>query len=283
LLVPAIAAVSEPDYEAYHEMPEGFNDSVGDDPEADKRVWLESKYYEALMHQFSARKDITVCLLHVWFALFLAAQLNGDVNWNWGLVMLPVWLYFGVHIVVWRYLKRMGLRLLDGIDVEKIQSGEIPFDPKMQVKFQVGMELVQASSSSFYGRIPHLLLVLLLVSRLEVSKFSTFWILIPIFFAIFVCICFVGCGICCLTMADPNKLNEGGNSDVYANAATNHAEEGDFPSDQSCEEASRSLMGEGPIVYAPPTTESHEKYGTFSPPLVEARVAAPVADSNDID
>jgi hypothetical protein len=285
MLFPALAAVPEPDYEAYHEMPEGFDDSGSDDPEATKRVWLESKYYEALMHQFTARKDIVICALHIWFAIFLAVQLDGDVDWNWGLVMLPVWVYFAVHIFVWRYLLRMGKTMLEGIDIEAIQSGEAPFDPKTQVKMQVGIELVQASSSSFYGRIPHLLMALLLVSRLEVSRFSTFWILTPIFFFIFLCICFVGIGICCLSYTDPDQHNAA-REDMYENAGAVPEQSSESKSDSSAHAKEPLITQAAPMPPTPPAADSNEKYGTFGTAAAAAETRAPAApaeDSNDID
>lgn len=278
MLSVAIASVEVPDYDAYHEMPDGVDDG-GDDPEGAKRVWLESKYYEALMNQFTARKDIVVSLLRIWLAIFLAAQINGDVDWNWGLVMLPIWLYFAYHIFVWQYLKKMGEKILEGIDIAGMQSGEVPFDPKVQVKLQVGMELVQASGSSFYGRLPHLLMALLLVSRLEVSKFSTFWILIPIFLMIFLCICFVGCGICFLSFTDPNQAREG-MQDIYENA-------GPVGDDDNSGHVEDPLISDGNAASPSQLAESSEKYGTFSPDVTR-EPAAPtpavvVHDSNDID
>lgn len=281
----AVKHVPEPDYDAYHEMPEGFDDGGSDDPEGAKRIYLESKYYEAIMNQFAARKDIVVSVLRVWFSLFLAAQIQGDVHWDWGLVMLPIWVYFALHVAVWQYLKRLGEKLLEGIDVGAIQSGEVPLDPKLQTKLQVGMELVHASSSSFYGRVPHLLMALLLVSRLEVSRFSTFWILIPIFFFLFLCICFVGCGICFLSCTNPDQARQGAH-EMYEDDGVSHNHHDDRGSENSANV-------EDPLIadLSPPVThlanDSGEKYGTFSAPSEATREAVPparpVEDSNDID
>lgn len=207
LLLVALSPVAAPDLEAYHEMAPDSDDDWSD-ADSLRKLKLEAKYYEDQLNQFSARKDIVVCLLRVWFSLFLAAQIDHKVDWDWGLVMLPVWLYFLLHLYTWRYLKKWGATLLAGIDIEGLRNGSVPFDPKMQVRLQVGSEVEAAAATSFNSRILHLLFALLLVSRLQVSKFSTFLVLFPIFFSIFICICIVGCGLCCLSNIDPEQLRE---------------------------------------------------------------------------
>jgi hypothetical protein len=270
-LIPiALATVPPPNLDDYHEMTPATEDD-GPDSEVNRKVQLEAKYYEDLMNQFSARKDMVICVLHLWFSLFLAAKINHDVRWDWGLVMLPIWLYFALHLWVWRHLKKWGESLLVGIDVEGLMSGAVPFEPRMMVKMQVGTDLQAAASSSFYGRLPHLLLALLLVSRLEVSRFSTFLVIFPIFLIIFLCICVVGCGLCCLSSVDPEKLREQ-RGQMYGES---HPQEGTSGVDESgsaafvspAEEATASLISEQtqtrPVAQPAAATSSTEHYGSF--------------------
>ena len=43
------------------------------------------------------------CIIHVhiaWFAVFVALKLNHQNEWNWGFVLLPVWVYLGINIIL---------------------------------------------------------------------------------------------------------------------------------------------------------------------------------------
>jgi len=54
---------------------------------------VEAEYFQRVMNQLSEQKTVFVSLLRVWWGVFLALQLDGTVQWDWGLVFLPVWLY----------------------------------------------------------------------------------------------------------------------------------------------------------------------------------------------
>jgi hypothetical protein len=266
LLHLAIPEVPPPstDPDAYQHMTGGEEDAA--EAEMNRQLQAETKYFEALMHQYTSRRDIVVSLLRIWFSLFLAAQIDGDVNWDWGLVMLPIWLYFLVHIIFGRILKSWGKSLLDGIDVAGIQAGTVPFDPRQMIRVQFGMELVGAGNAGFYGRLPALLLALLLVSRLEVSKFSTFLVLFPIFLILFVCVCVVGCGLCCLSVIDPDKLNDQNGNDAASAPSPGDVEAGvetrGYVADgstSSTDDINATLISETERKGAVPP----EHYGTF--------------------
>ena len=69
-----------------------------------QKSMMESEYFMKRLQSLINRKSIVVCLLRVWLAIFLAAQNNGDVSWDWGLVLLPVWSYFLVEVILHNYL-----------------------------------------------------------------------------------------------------------------------------------------------------------------------------------
>ena len=76
------------------------------------------------------------------------------------------------------------------------------------VRLQQGNELL---SSSFFGclfqAVP-LFMALMLVCRLQVSSYSTFLIILPVFIVLGCCCCVVFCGICCLSVMDMDGMNE---------------------------------------------------------------------------
>ena len=98
----------------------------------------EDKHFRQQVEQISARKKIINCVLRAWFAMFLALQLNDTVDWDWGLVMLPIWLIFLVDIVYSRYMSGWGQEMVDGIDMEALENGEVD-DPSVMMKAQVSI------------------------------------------------------------------------------------------------------------------------------------------------
>lgn len=87
--------------------------------------------------QISSRKKLLNSVLRVWFAIFLALQLDEDVDWDWGLVMLPIWLTFLGDILFSHHMKQWGATMMEGIDVEALQRGEVD-DPDVMMRAQVG-------------------------------------------------------------------------------------------------------------------------------------------------
>ena len=72
----------------------------------------------------------------MWFAIFLALQLDDTVDWDWGLVMLPIWLTFLGDVVYSQSMKKWGGVLVEGIDMEALQRGEVD-DPDVMMRAQV--------------------------------------------------------------------------------------------------------------------------------------------------
>lgn len=84
----------------------------------------------------AGRRKLVNSLLRVWFAMFLALQLDDSVDWDWGLVMLPVWLSFLGDFVFSYVMKQWSKRLLEGIDMEALERGEVD-DPDVAMRAQV--------------------------------------------------------------------------------------------------------------------------------------------------
>ncbi len=220
-----------------------------------QKIALESKYFEALLEQKNAQKTILVCLLRAWLAVFLALKLNGN-DWNWGLVLLPVWVYLFAQYVYSYVLRAWGLSKLSGLNVEGIMAGA-ETDPMAVARLQQGNELL---SSSFFGclfqAVP-LFMALMLVCRLQVSSYSTFLIILPVFLSIGCCCCAVFCTICCLSVVDMDGLND----------------------EMEKQRQQQEGAGGGEKEYTPPnpldveagvqhTANPSAEYGTFAPAVV---------------
>jgi hypothetical protein len=127
----SFALVPEPDFTTL--------DSMADITEEEKNIqklMLETEYFRKRLEKLMMRKSCGVSLLRVWLALFLAAQLDDRVNWDWGLVMLPIWVYFLLEIVFGYRLRKWGASYLEGIDFEAAERGEL--DPMTVLKAQHG-------------------------------------------------------------------------------------------------------------------------------------------------
>ncbi len=226
-----------------------------------QKMKLESAYFEKIMEQKNAQKTILISLLRTWQAIFLALKLNGDKDWNWGLVLLPIWVYLFTQYAYSYVYRVWGLSKLSGLNVESIMSGT-ETDPLSMVKLQQGNELL---STSFFGcifqAIP-LFMAIMLVCRLQVSDYSTFLIILPVFLILGCCCCLVFCGICCMTVLDMDGLNEEMEKQQREAAEGHH-----------------NASAEGEKEYAPPqpkdveggSSSSHTAnpsaaYGTFSQP-----------------
>ena len=84
-------------------------------------------YYGELVQQKLGNWTIVVCILRLWFAFFMAAKLAGNIDWNWGLVMLPIWTFLFLEGFFACYFKVDGDMMMDGIDPESLR-----FNPNIE-------------------------------------------------------------------------------------------------------------------------------------------------------
>lgn len=179
-----------------------------------QRVMQENEYYEKLISQAGERKSMLVSLLRCWLAIFLALQLDGFVQWNWGLVFLPIWTFFIVQFASAYYMRSWGLSMLRDIDLEAIVASGREVDPIIMIKIQHGQELAATGAATVIFQLAPIFISILLVVRLQGGEYSTFIILLPIYLAIFCCLCGVGCGLCCLSNIDTEALDRTKQGDV---------------------------------------------------------------------
>lgn len=244
------------------------NNDEHDDNFFHQKITEETEYFKKVLMQSQDRKQIIVSLIRAWFAIFLAVKSNHTVDWNWGLVLLPVWVYLLVTYIEAYMYRQWGSKK---IEENAIYEEEVNVDPLKQTKAMQGAELLSLSQSScIVTTLGPLLIALLLVCRLEVSSYSTFIIIIPVFITIGCCFCLTFGVICCLSTVDTDSLEK---QDIEINADGKNFDE----------EAPPPMINEE--IYTPPPPPTSTSVGNISPSS-ETSVLLPVpptTNSNDID
>lgn len=176
LIGPAFSTVREP-----QSMPPP---SVEDgDIEEDPRLTAQVQYFEQLVTQISSKVQLVCSLLRLWQAVFLAVKLDNG-SWNWGLVFLPIWLYFFFQMLVSRHYKAVAERMLLGLSKTDLQSqlaaGGEGMDPLDSVKYHQYEQLSATGTTVVCAQIAPLFMSIMLVCRLQYGTYSTFLIVLPV-------------------------------------------------------------------------------------------------------
>mmetsp|Transcript_22986 Transcript_22986/g.38476 ORF Transcript_22986/g.38476 Transcript_22986/m.38476 type:complete len:543 (-) Transcript_22986:1096-2724(-) len=200
----AVSSVPKPQHEDIASLlEEGQN---GEEEVFMMKIELESKYFDKVLERNDACKAIMSSLLRVWLAIFLALKAEGSVQWNYGLVLLPIWVYFFMQYLLVFVYRSWGSSKLEGLDMEAIEAGEEK-DALKVVSAQQGSHLVSTSMLLCALQCAPLFMAVLLISRLESSaNISTFVIILPVFLVIGCCCCGVFCGICMLSNVDMEEF-----------------------------------------------------------------------------
>jgi hypothetical protein len=172
-----------------------------------KKVENEMEYFKEVIASFQARETIFEHLLRIWLAIFLAMKLNHSVHWDWGLVLLPIWVYFFFKYAMVFVLRRWAGSITkeNQLDPEHM---EYESDPIKQVKYMQVEGLYSSSSSGCFFQCIPLFMALMLISRLDVSSFSTFLIILPVFLILGCCCIGVFCSVVCLASTDLEEAEQ---------------------------------------------------------------------------
>lgn len=224
-----------------------INPEDGDEDEFTMKMRLETEYYEKTKEQQKYRKDIFVHLLRIWLAIFLALKIDHSVHWNWGLVLLPIWVYLFCQYLMVYLMRLWGAQKLKDIDMEKVMTGQ-ETDPSAFVNYHQGNDSLHNAWMLFFIQLIPLFMAIMLVCRLQSSSYSTFLIILPVFIILGCCCCIVLCGLACFSMVDTDELEEALNKQSPGDVETGNAN------------------AENPVsAYSPPTEPTIiPDYGTIS-------------------
>lgn len=133
-----------------------------------RKILLDNEYFDALLSRATERKNAVSFLLRAWLAVFLSLKLNGTVDWNWALVLLPVWTYLLFQYMCAYSFKIWGLNVLRKVELKGLEEGA-ELDPETSNKIQQGQQLTSTAFVSTFLTLTPTFIFVLLVSRLEVS------------------------------------------------------------------------------------------------------------------
>lgn len=200
--------IAQPDFSTLQTGPE---DEEGADEGDDAKFMAEMDYYQALMRQQSEKGQIVTSALRIWLAGFLAYKLNiitatspaGTSDWNWGLVMLPVWVW-----ILFMYADALRNYFAGkGISAALADQDPEALPPSAQVKMQYAQGLSSSCAASCLCSGPTFILMsVLLVCSLEVKPITTFVIILPVFIALLVLLACILTLYCCLSTIDTDEI-----------------------------------------------------------------------------
>lgn len=170
---------------------------------------LEMKYFDEVQNQHADKKGAVVALLRVWFALFLAMQLDTGYSesFNWGMVFLPIWVYLAMELCVAYYWKLEGDKMLEDLDPESLTEELLDWKTMAKVK-QAQQLAANCQITYIMVTVFPLLMAILAVCKLQGSSYSTFVVILPIMVVLScLCMCVFG-AFFCLANVDPEKMDE---------------------------------------------------------------------------
>lgn len=245
-----------------HEMTVNLIDKEEGQGEEDifmQKLQNEGEYFNKLLQQHAEQKTIIVNLLRLWLAIFFALKFDGSVDWNYGLVFLPVWIFFFVGYIQAFILNSWGDKQTEGIDLMAIINKE-DTNPEHTIKVKQGEQLKStAFTQCCIAPILPLFFAVMLVCRVQVpgATYSTFLIILPVFIGLGCCCLAVFCGLCCFAYVDTTELEE-------EIEKAKHMQEPDVET-AAADVAEGYVPPEPEVVVppAPPISAPSNEYGTF--------------------
>ena len=232
-------------------------DGEGFHPEINNQLNLEKlmKYYTELLDQDKQKRMITICFLRLWFALFLAAKLNGSIDWNWGLVMFPVWLFLLLENCFACYFQSLGSAMSEGIDQENMQvNPNVEDHAKIFYSTNMSGSCIQICCTQCVG----CLFFILLVCALQVTSISSFLIVLPFWPLAWILLLLFFCFFCAVGCVDTSSLEAEGSTESNEKAAGAAA--------QSAGNATGGASSTAQGSYVPPSVSTAEPPTVFIPP-----------------
>lgn len=257
----AVEKIPEPDFEIL--IIPGQNDEESGESETVlvKKMILQNEHFEKKLNKTTEIKSVIGYSLRGLLAVFIALKVNGQTNWNWGLVLLPVWVYLFVQYVFAYSFRVWGNSILASLNLSDIQEGQ-EIDPEVAIKISHAKQLISASFLSVILTLVPAFIFILLVSRLQAKNFTTFMIILPVFIILFCCFCCVFVGITCLASVDTDEMTkeiDRNETQAQENPLTVNETEGYRPPEPVSEKATKDKESN-----TMPPEGSTPIYGTFN-------------------
>ena len=134
-----------------------------------RKLTMEKEFFDKHFMRATERKSLVGHLLRGWLAVFLALKLNGQYDWNWGLVLLPAWVSFLTQYLFAYYFKAWGRSIAESVDPANVDSCS---EHERNAKVAEAGQLFSASMIAVLLTFAPAFMAILLVSRLEVGASS---------------------------------------------------------------------------------------------------------------
>lgn len=139
-------------------------------------------YYKAQMVKISSIAGVAGAALRFWQAFFLALKLDGE-DWNWAFVFLPAWVYFffQLNLAVCHYMLSYRVFTVevnfDNLKKNMDSGKEVGV---LRLQYEHLMHLRSVAMTGLVAQLPLMFMAIMLVCRLEVAVYSTFFIILPV-------------------------------------------------------------------------------------------------------
>ncbi len=240
------------------------------------KIKEDMKYFEAELEQDRCRKAVFGFTMRAWQAVFLALQLDHWVQWNWGLVFLPMWIYLFTQYIYVYIFQTWGAKKLEGLDIERIMAQDVQ-DPSEISRYQQGTTLQSQASLVCWGQFVLIFMAIMLVCRLQEGTYSTFLIILPVFLFLGSCCCIVFCGITCLSIVDTEGLEEELLKQQQGPGSATEGEHGKSDVEAGAHGEGHAHEGGAPVVVTP------GEYGTFGAPENNESYTSPLQTEHGVE
>lgn len=178
---------------------------------------LNKKHYDQYYELDDYKWSIVQSLLDILLAILIAVKLEADEDERegrsdkggekWSLYFLPIWVYFTIQFVRSYLYHSEGNTIINNTPQVSLEEGLTSDNLKNFISFYHASIIKTKASYLLYSQIIPIIIFFLLAMSLDVSSFSTFLIIIPVFIILGCCFLSVFGFFCCLSCVNPDDYD----------------------------------------------------------------------------
>ena len=219
----------------------------------------------------NAREQLFLLMFWIWQTIFLMVYFDGRVDWAWGLILLPAWVYLFARAVLVYSGYHAAKRIRAGLDLDAIAIG-LDRDIEHHARAAHGERVHATATAMMCCTAPFLYFFVMLVCTLRGDNISTFWIFVPVWVWVAILLS-LSCCLCCVL--------------TVCNLEASAADTENMPVPVHADATATSNTQSTPIVvaYEPPTlpVQTMPSTAVSAVPIDSRGIAIVVRDSDDLD
>jgi Transmembrane Fragile-X-F protein len=130
-----------------------------------EKMLEETKYFQVLLATATERKAFLGHLLRGFLAISLALKLNGQLDWSWFLVYIPIWISLLSQILFSCYFRNWGNRIVESVE---LVANDAVSCTRIMIKGQELQQLHEVSHAFMKRSCVSIYFAILSVIRLQV-------------------------------------------------------------------------------------------------------------------